>query len=245
MESALSNAGHISELERIRQEHLWLLMPIQTAMRSIQTAPFFEWLERVDCPKAFAPVATQIFHHSATLPIAIGKMLAATPVKKGLLYQLYAEHAHEEADHHLLLMDWMLEHGLITSTKQAYDCSPTLETTACINLGYEFAVYGDHNGWIATLNSAIEFCFWNFFSVISKKMHDIGAPHKYFDVHVVADQHHSVMGLKYLSDADDAAERARLVRKALDGMTLWSAMVHSWIGIQTSPRFASDGTLRN
>lgn len=232
------------ELEKIRNEHQWLLMPINSAVAHVEKLPFFDWLKNIESPQAFKPVASQIFHHSSTLPKAIGMMLAATPVRRGTLYSVYAEHAHEEADHHLLLLDWMLRNKIITDTNEVYNGEPTLETSACINMGYEFALVGDHDGWLAVINSAVELCFWNFFKVTSRRMHQIGTPHKYFDVHVVADENHSTMGLKYLNGALNMNERRRLIRKALDGISLWTAMVHSWVGIQNLPRFDENGVVK-
>jgi len=227
-------------LQSLRIEHAWLLTPVENAVRAVVKTPFFETLQNLRQPLDFKPIGIQIFHHSATLPKAIGMMLAATKVREGLLYQVYAEHAHEEADHHLLLLAWMLEHGVVATPEEVYDGQPTLETTSCINIAYEFAAAGDHNGWMATMNSAIELCFWTFFKNTAAKMHEIGTPHRYFDVHVTADEHHSVMGLKYLRDLDKQ-ERLRLIRRGLDGITLWTAMVHSWIGMSISPRFSLDG----
>ena len=75
-------------------------------------------------------------------------------------------------------------------------------------------------------------------------MHELGAGDEYFDVHVEADEHHSIMGLEFLSSVDPASHRAKvLLSKALEGVSLWAAMLHSWIGIGMLPVFNLDGTL--
>lgn len=67
----------------------------------------------------------------------------------------------------------------------------------------------------------------------------------YFDVHVEADEHHSIMGMEYLDPQDPESPRGRqLIAKALEGIGLWAAMLHSWIGIEMLPQFNLDGTLK-
>jgi hypothetical protein len=52
------------------------------------------------------------------------------------------------------------------------------------------------------------------------------------------------MGLEYLSDIDPMSHRAqRLLSKALEGVSLWASMIHSWIGMRVLPAFKLDGTL--
>ena len=64
----------------------------------------------------------------------------------------------------------------------------------------------------------------------------IGAGDIYFDVHVEADEHHSIMGLEHLTAIEPGSHRARpLLAKALEGVALWAAMIHSWIGVGMSP----------
>ena len=51
-------------------------------------------------------------------------------------------------------------------------------------------------------------------------------------------------GLEYLSDIDPASHRAKvLLSKALEGVSLWAAMIHSWIGMTVSTTFNLDGSL--
>ena len=224
--------------------HDWVVLPIRTATSSLEETPFFDWLRHIQHVRDFAPVARQLYHHSLTLPRAIAFMLSVTDRSASHLYKLYAEHAYEEADHHLLALDWMLQHGLAASKKELDDSFPTIETTSYINIAYHIAMERDHDMWIATMQTAIERCFFIFFEVASRKMNELGAGHEYFDIHVTADEHHSTADLEFLSAVDPTSSRATALRThALDGVALWAAMVHSWIGIPFHPRFDPEGKM--
>ncbi|MDR2689448.1 MAG: iron-containing redox enzyme family protein [Azoarcus sp.] len=94
------------------------------------------------------------------------------------------------------------------------------------------------------LNSGIERCSNDFFKAVAPRLHSIGAGDIYFDVHVEADEHHSIMGLEYIPAYEPQSFRGRqLISKALEGISLWAAMLHSWIGIDLLPRFDLDGNL--
>src|SRR6266545_4038373 len=150
--------GMNGEIATASSNHEWLLDPLNRAASHVEQMPFFEWLAKIESPGEFKPAAIQIFHHSSSFPKVIGMMLGVTPIRRGRLYALYAEHAHEEADHHLLLLEWMLQHRILVCADEAYRMIPTLETSACVNIGYEFAASADHNGWIATIGCGIELC---------------------------------------------------------------------------------------
>lgn len=231
--------------EALADSASWLLEPIIRATSFVQTTPFFSWLRNITQVQEFSEVSRQLFHHSITLPRAIGLMLAATSRHESHLYKLYASHAHEEADHHLLALNWMLQHGIVSSRAELDAMRPTTETTSCINIAYHIAVERDHDMWIATMNTAIERCFWLLFCEVASKMKELGAGHEYFDVHVTADEHHSTAGLAYLSKFAPQSPRAALiVGAALEGISLWTSMIHSWIGMSFCPIFNLDGTLR-
>ncbi len=157
----------------------------------------------------------------------------------------YAKHAYGEADHHQMLMDWMLEHNLLKNSQEIEEIIPTPETNACVNLAYQLAIEQDRAKWLVTINSGIERCSNDFFKVIAPKMHELGAGDAYFDVHVEADEHHSIMGMDYIQPINPESLRGRqLIAKALEGITLWAAMLHSWIDVEYFPVFNLDGTLK-
>lgn len=231
-----------SDEKTLNQEHSWILNPIENAISHICKSTFFEWVKNIDNPIEFENVATQIFHHSATLPKSLGLMLATTPINEGHFYQIYAKHIQDEAPHHIMLLEWMVNNKIINDTTVAYDTIPTIETNACINIGYEIALSRDHEAWITCMNCGIERAFFEFFSRIAPKMNELGVGHQYFDVHVSADAEHSVMGLDLIKPHDPDSLRGRsLIVKALGGLTLWSSMIHSWIGIQNHLNFDLQG----
>lgn len=232
-------------LQRIRASYNWFLKPVTNAVDCVQKMPFFGWMKDQSSILDFKPVATQVYYHSLTLPRAIGLMLSVVPNERSELYQPLSQHAYEEADHHLLLVDWMVSHGLIRRRSDLHGVAPTIETSSCINIAYEIAMSRDCDMWIACMNSAIELCFFRFFSALAPKMHSLGAGHKYFDIHVEADAEHSVMGLKYISCPEENTSGCdRLRSAALNSISLWAGMVHSWIGLTVLPKFNLDGTLK-
>lgn len=171
-------------------------------------------------------------------------MLGLTPMSENHMMPFYAKHAFGEADHHAMLMDWMLRHKLIASADELNAVIPTTETNACVNYAYQMALEQDRDKWLVGLNSGIERCSNDFFKVVAPKMHELGAGDAYFDVHVEADEHHSIMGLDYIAPQDPQSARGQtLIAKALEGISLWAAMLHSWIGMDLHPRFHLDGAL--
>jgi hypothetical protein len=75
-------------------------------------------------------------------------------------------------------------------------------------------------------------------------MHTLGADDAYFDVHVTADEHHSIMGLEYIDPHDPQSPRGKaLIAKALEGISLWASILHLWIGIDLHPKFNLDGSV--
>jgi hypothetical protein len=229
-------------LARLRKQHGWLVEPIYRASATVLDLPFFSWLRAIERPMDFKPAAVQLYYHSATFPKVMGLMLGLTPMNENFMMPFYAKHAFGEADHHQLLMAWMLKHGVLTSPREMEDVIPTIETSACVNLAYQMAVEQDRAKWLACLNSGIERCSNDFFKVLAPTMQRLGAGHTYFDVHVDADEHHSIMGLEHMEATDPGSPRAkRLVSKALEGISLWAAMLHSWIGMQVFPHFDLTG----
>jgi heme oxygenase-like protein len=233
------------KIEALRRKHAWLTDPLYRASDTILELPFYEWVRKLGSPIDFKPAALQLFFHSSTFPKVMGLMLGNTPMSENSMMPFYAKHAFGEADHHMLLLDWMLQHGLLKEKGEIYNVIPTPETNACVNLAYQLAVEQDRAKWLVTINSGIERCSNDFFKVVAPKMHELGAGHFYFDTHVEADEHHSIMGLEFIEEEDPESPRGQhLIAKALEGIALWSAMNHSWIGMDIFPRFNLDGTLK-
>jgi hypothetical protein len=235
----------LDDLERIRIKHRWITEPIFHASELVKQMPFFEWVNHLKSPQEFKTAAMQLFYHSATFPKVMGLMLGNTSISENHMMPFYAKHAYGEADHHELLMRWMLKHKLLEKRSDIEQIIPTPETNACVNLAYQLAIEQDRAKWLVTINSGIERCSNDFFKVVAPKMHELGAGDEYFDIHVEADEHHSIMGMDYIEPLDPESTRGRqLIAKALEGITLWAAMLHSWIGIEMFPAFNLDGTLK-
>ena len=234
-----------AELARIQIKHSWITEPIFQATEIVREMPFFDWVSNLDSPEEFLPAAVQLFHHSATFPKVMGLMLGTTPMSENHMMPFYAKHAYGEADHHELLMRWMLKHKLLSKWSDIEYVIPTPETNACVNLAYQLAMERDRSKWLVTINSGIERCSNDFFKVVAPKMHALGAGNIYFDIHVEADEHHSIMGLDYIEPHHPESPRGRhLIAKALEGISLWAAMLHSWIGVEMFPHFNLDGSLK-
>ncbi|MHB1950518.1 MAG: iron-containing redox enzyme family protein [Acidiferrobacteraceae bacterium] len=232
------------QIESLRQRHAWITEPLYRASEEVRTMPFFDWIDSLDDPMQFRPAAVQLFHHSATFPKVMGLMLAMTPMSENHMMPFYATHAYGEATHHELLMQWMLKHGLLPDRAAIESVIPTLATNACINLAYQMALEADRYKWVLTINSGIERCSNDFFKAVAPKMHALGVGDAYFDIHVEADEHHSIMGMAHLEPQDPESPRGRhLIAKALEGVALWAAMIHSWIGMDVLPCFARDGSI--
>ncbi|PMB06400.1 iron-containing redox enzyme family protein [Fischerella thermalis CCMEE 5273] len=243
--ASVYEALDVNELERICVKHAWVVEPIFNASKAVQEMPFFEWVSEIKSPLQFKPAAVQLFYHSATFPKVMGLMLGTTPMSENHMMPFYAKHAYGEADHHELLMHWMLRHKLLNNRKEIENVVPTPETNACVNLAYQLAIEQDRAKWVVTINSGIERCSNEFFKVVAPKMHELGAGDTYFDIHVEADEHHSIMGMDYIEPEDPESPRGRqLIAKALEGITLWAAMLHSWIDVELFPTFNLDGTLK-
>lgn len=251
IETQMSAPGHAKsaydlvdehQLDVLRKRHAWLVEPIYRASASVLDLPFFTWVRSLERPIDFKPAAVQLYYHSATFPKVMGLMLGLTPMTENRMMPFYAKHAFGEADHHQLLMAWMLKHGVLSSPSEMDQVIPTIETNACVNLAYQMAIEQDRAKWLVCLNSGIERCSNDFFKAVAPAMHRMGAGDIYFDVHVEADEHHSIMGLEYLDAIHpDSARAKQLVAKALEGISLWAAMLHSWIGMQVFPHFDHTG----
>jgi len=236
----------VAALARLRERHAWIVKPLYRASDALLEMPFFEWVKGLRSPQEFKPAAVQLYYHSATFPKVMGIMLGLTPMSENHMMPFYAKHAFGEADHHAMLMDWMLRHQLLAAADEINAVIPTTETNACVNYAYQMAIEQDRDKWLVGLNSGIERCSNDFFKVVAPKMHEMGAGDAYFDVHVEADEHHSIMGLEYIAPQNaNSARGAALIAKALEGISLWAAMLHSWIGVDLHPRCNLDGSLAN
>ncbi|AFY56468.1 hypothetical protein Riv7116_4028 [Rivularia sp. PCC 7116] len=238
-------AINAAEIDKIRIKHAWITEPIFRASEAVKQMPFFDWVAQIHSPSEFKPVALQLYYHSATFPKVMGLMLGNTPMSENHMMPFYAKHAYGEADHHQMLMDWMLKYNLLNNSQEIEEIIPTPETNACVNLAYQLAIEQDRAKWLVTINSGIERCSNDFFKAVAPKMHELGAGDSYFDIHVEADEHHSIMGMDYIEPVDPQSLRGRqLIAKALEGITLWAAMLHSWVDIEYFPVFNLDGTLK-
>lgn len=233
-----------TKLRELEICHAWIVEPIFRASASVRKMPFYDYIGRLRSPLEFKSIAAQLYFHSATFPKVMGLMLGLSPLSENYMMPFYAKHAFGEADHHQMLLRWMVKHKLLSSPNEIDLCIVGVETNACINFGYRLAAEQDRDKWLVTINSGIERCSNDFFKVIAPKMHEIGAGDPYFDIHVEADEHHSIMGLEFIDVHDPSSIRARqLLVKALEGITLWADMLHSWIGLDYHPRFNLDGSL--
>lgn len=232
-----------AKLASLETEHAWLIEPLYRASNAVREMPFYDWVAQLSSPLDFKPAAVQLYYHSATFPKVMGLMLALTPMSENAMMPFYARHAFGEADHHMLLMDWMLKHGVLDVQSQIETYLPSTETHACVNYAYQMALEQDRDKWLVGLNSGIERCSNHFFKALAPKMRELAAGHEYFDIHVEADEHHSVMGLAHMRPQAPDSPRGRcLIRQALEGVELWAAMLHSWIGIDLHPHFNLDGS---
>jgi len=233
-----------AKLDALRAKHAWLVEPLYAASDLVAKMPFYRWVKELRSPQEFKCVAEQLYYHSATFPKVMGLMMGLTPMSENFMMPFYAKHAFGEADHHMMLRDWMLRHGLINSAADIDLVITGTETNACVNLAYQLACDQDRDKWLVTVNSGIERCSNDFFKMVAPKMHELGVGDMYFDVHIEADEHHSIMGLEYLSEIDPSSHRAKvLLSKALEGVSLWASMIHSWIGMTVPTTFKLDGSL--
>jgi len=133
---------------------------------------------------------------------------------------------------------------IVKNYQQVREVIITKETNACVNYAYQMAIEQDREKWLVGLNSGIERYSNDFFKAIAQKMHKLGVGDEYFDVHVEADEHHSIMGLDYITKYKADSTRGKiLIAKALKGIELWASMIHSWIGISTYPKFNLKGEI--
>jgi hypothetical protein len=230
-------------IDTIATKYSWIADPINQATTYVRTLPYFEFIESMQSHLQFKESATQLYFHSATFPKVMGLMLGMTSLSENHMMSFYAGHASGEATHHKMLFNWMLKFGLIEDFSEIENVITTPETNACVNLAYQMAVEQDRSKWLVALNCGIEKCSNDFFKAVAPKMHNLGVGDRYFDIHVEADEHHSIMGLEYIPNDLSDHRKSVLIAKALEGITLWAAMLHSWIGISTFPVFNEYGGL--
>ncbi|GEM_PF-1136590 len=235
-----------AEVDALRKKHAWIAEPLITASDLVAQMPFYQWLRGIESPLDFAPVAKQLYFHSATFPKVLGLMLGFTPLSENIMMPFYSKHAFGEADHCELLVEWMLKHGILSHRDELNEVIVTPETNACVNMGYQLAIERDRANWVIAMNCGIERCSNDFFGVASRKMHDIGSGDIYFDIHVEADEFHSIMGMEHLDVMDpNSVAGKKLIAKGLESVSAWAAMIHSWIGIDYHPKFNMDGSLKS
>jgi hypothetical protein len=232
------------KIDQLREQHGWIVEPIYRASEAIIKMPFYEWLVAIKSPQEFKPAAVQLYYHSATFAKVIGMMIGHTSMEENGMMPFYAKHAYGEVDHHEMLMQWMLNHKILNGREEVGQVIATLETNACVNYAYQMAIEQYRDKWLVGLNCGIERCSNDFFKILAPKMHDLQAGDDYFDVHVEADEYHSIMGLDHIKIHDlDSFRGRQLVAKALEGISLWAGMLHSWIGITYMPKFDLEGQL--
>ncbi len=234
----------LDHISKIRQHFSWIADPIYRASELVCKMPFYRWVEKLDSPTEFKCAATQLYFHSATFPKVLGLMLGNSSMKENMMMPFYAKHAVGEADHHELLMRWMLKHHVLADREEINNVIVTPETNACINLAYQLAIEQDRSKWLIAINCGIERCSNDFFKRVAPKMHALKAGNIYFDIHVEADEFHSILGLEHIEETEPGSHRRNiLIAKGLEGISMWAAMLHSWIGINYHPKFNLDGTL--
>lgn len=231
------------QVKKVHEAHSWISEPINAASEKILEEPFFKWLENVKDVAEFKKFTPQLWYHSATFPKVMGLMLALTPLSENHMMPFYSLHIYGEADHHEMLMDWMLEHKILNEKSEIDYVIPTIATNACVNLVYQIALERDRAKWLACLNSGIERCSNHLFIKLSNKLEKLNANHDYFKVHVEADTFHSIMGLEYLDSDLSDFQKEVILTKALEGISLWGFMLNSWIGINRMPQFDLKGNL--
>jgi Iron-containing redox enzyme len=232
------------KLDALRHKHSWLVEPLERACDLVAKMPFFRWARELRRPSELKCVAQQLYCYSAALPKAMGLMLGLTPARESGMMPLYAKHAYGHADHHMLLRRWMRKQGMIVVDAELELVIPSLETNACTNLAYQLAIEQDRDKWLVAIHGGIARCSNDFFKVVALKLHELHAGDECFDAHVDVDEHRSLACLEHLRDVNSVSHRARvLVSKALEAVSLWASMIHSWLGIRVSPAFALDGTL--
>ncbi len=234
----------IHNIETLREEHQWILKPIENAIKEIEKLPFYMSMEKINTVAELFPITRQLFHHSVTFPKAIGLMLSTTSVENGYLYKMYSEHAFEEATHHLMLFDWMKKNNGVKEITELFEEKANSATNNCINLGYQLAIERDYELWIVMINLAIERAFLSLFSILNDKVNKLCVGHEYFSIHVVADVGHSLSGLEYLKVLDPKSRKGSfLIKKSLDSLSVWTTMIHSWIDVNLRPHFNNDGLI--
>ena len=232
------------KLEELETKHNWIVEPIYKASTYVKNMPFYDWIENINNVQDFKDAGCQLYYHSDTFPKVMGLMLALTPLEESPMMPFYAKHAYGEADHSKMLLDWMIKHNIVKNYQQVREVIITKETNACVNYAYQMAIEQDREKWLVGLNSGIERYSNDFFKAIAQKMHKLGVGDEYFDVHVEADEHHSIMGLDYITKYEADSTRGKiLIAKALEGIELWASMIHSWIGISTYPKFNLKGEI--
>jgi heme oxygenase-like protein len=230
------------QVESLRRQYAWLVEPIERASMSLLDLPFFCWLRSIEHPLEFKPVAGQLFYHAATFPRVMGLLLELTPMRDDRREPFHARRSQVGVDRHALLMRWMIEHRLLDSPREIEGVVPTPETNACVNLACQVALERHRAQWLGCLNAGIECCSNDFFKVTAPLMHRLGAGDPFFDVHVDADD--GSLGVGYLPPMEPSGPtQVELLALTMDGISLWTAMLHSWIGLQTQPYFDCDGNM--
>lgn len=232
----------MAEVKRLAEQHRWLTGPLICAGNHVRHSPFYVWLQQLSTPAEFQTAARNLFHHSVTFPQVMGAMLGGTPLAERRLMRHYAHHCVEEVEHHAWLAEWMFANKFAKSMDELIDFIPTFETTACVDVGWRLVRRRDSELWMVVLNSAIERLSNDLFKVLALRMRELGHGHKYFDVHVGADEFHSILGLRHVKVYDPGSPRGReLIRWGLDGVKSWSDMLHSWIGNNYRVQFDDRG----
>lgn len=231
------------ELIKAKIEHQWLIQIIDKVERESQSMPFYQSISKANQIKDFL-WTVQLFHHSRTLPRFIGLVLALD--SDDSMMRFYAEHLSNEAPHSSWLVEWMTLHGIVNSESEACLMKPSVATNSCINYGARLAYSNDREAWLIGINCGIEKASHQLFSAIEPVLSEIGISHGYFKAHVTADKHHSTEALTLIKPLDPKSIRAIYLRDLLlEGLSLWYGMLNSWVGVNYTPLFKSDGSLES
>ncbi|WP_374357164.1 hypothetical protein [Chitinimonas sp.] len=227
-----------SLLPEIADRHAWIDEPVTRACEYFHSMPFFGFIRKMESHREFKPIAMELYHYAVAFPKVMGLMLGLVSYSESYMTPIYAEQIYGQRANHRLLFDWMIKTRLVSGAEELNRYIPGVETNACINFAYQLAIEQDRDKWLAAVGFGFERCNRDLFSMVAPKMYELGADHTCFDKYDgVAD----VKVLDYLNDNLDSRRRKIILSKVLEGITLWAAMLHSWIGIATMPMFDLDG----
>jgi len=234
---------NLKRIQQIQASHP-LAKVISLASQETLKIPFYERIGDFKSAQDFV-FMRQMHYHSRTLPKFIALRMSLDGDTKTMM-PFYAGHIWEEAFHSNYLEEWLIQHSLITSYEELIHIYPTPQTIACVAFGNLMATSGDREAWLVAMNCGIEKCSHILFSKITPVVESLGIGHKYFSIHVEADEYHSIEGLYHVEPHSLENQRGRYLRQvAFNAISLWCGMLNSWVGVNEIPQFEESGQLLN